>query len=571
MAIVQISRITQRKGLETDLPQPLAGAELGWAVDQRRLFIGNGELSEGAPVVGNTEILTEFSDILAFTTAYTYQGNAAGYEVQTGPTSGTPVTQSLQSRLDSYAVVTDFGAKGDGVTDDTAAINRALFQLYCRQVNTQVRRSLFFPAGTYVVTDTILIPPYCTLYGEGPEGSIISLQIQTWTSAVSWQSGVLVENGGNYYRSKIDVPAGVAISNATYWQSGQSLPDYIARTSDSLQQTGVNIGTNGALPPTSITVTGMKFATNQIIDGLLIEKCTNSDFSGVDVAGPLTTGDLNVTSDNIAAVRWSSSSSLVCTHVVFNNSCFSGFVYGTNTAQQIKGCVFNECLFDTLHQGVYLGGPVLVNGGPTGTRVTNGVFDNIYAQGVVMEGVQLNATGHNIFYDVGNHFNGVTLPATSIIDIDTDQNISIGDMFERSTAYAGTYPRINLNFTASIGYDSAYKIQQGTYTRFTGVRATLLDNSSTTELFNIDATITRAFKVDYTITRTNGVRTGSVLVAASTTGNGANLSYDDNFVENSDTGVTLSVTESSSTVSFEYATTSTGVDAEISYSITKLA
>ena len=50
MAIVQISRITQRKGLQDDLPQ-LAGAELGWSVDERRLFIGNGELADGAPVV----------------------------------------------------------------------------------------------------------------------------------------------------------------------------------------------------------------------------------------------------------------------------------------------------------------------------------------------------------------------------------------------------------------------------------------------------------------------------------------------------------------------------------------
>ena len=58
MAILQISRITQRKGLAQDLPEPLAGAELGWAIDTRQLFIGNGELTEGAPVVGNTEILT---------------------------------------------------------------------------------------------------------------------------------------------------------------------------------------------------------------------------------------------------------------------------------------------------------------------------------------------------------------------------------------------------------------------------------------------------------------------------------------------------------------------------------
>ena len=102
MAIVQISRITNRKGLEEDLPQPLAPAELGWAVDTRQLYIGPGTLAEGSPDErNNVEILTEYSDILATQTAYTYQGAAAGYSAQTGTTVGSPVSQSLQSRLDS--------------------------------------------------------------------------------------------------------------------------------------------------------------------------------------------------------------------------------------------------------------------------------------------------------------------------------------------------------------------------------------------------------------------------------------------------------------------------------------
>jgi hypothetical protein len=65
VAIVQISRITNRKGLQENLPQ-LAGAELGWCEDSRRLFIGNGQLppNGGAPVIGNTEILTEFSELI---------------------------------------------------------------------------------------------------------------------------------------------------------------------------------------------------------------------------------------------------------------------------------------------------------------------------------------------------------------------------------------------------------------------------------------------------------------------------------------------------------------------------
>lgn len=69
MAVVQISRIQQRRGLEADLPN-LASAELGWSVDTRKLYIGNGTIEEGAPSLGRTEILTQYS-ILDFESSYT--------------------------------------------------------------------------------------------------------------------------------------------------------------------------------------------------------------------------------------------------------------------------------------------------------------------------------------------------------------------------------------------------------------------------------------------------------------------------------------------------------------------
>lgn len=69
MAIVQISQIKHRRGTNENLPQ-LASAELGWSVDTRQLYIGNGTLAEGAPEVGNTEILTQYSDIPGVPTSY---------------------------------------------------------------------------------------------------------------------------------------------------------------------------------------------------------------------------------------------------------------------------------------------------------------------------------------------------------------------------------------------------------------------------------------------------------------------------------------------------------------------
>lgn len=65
MAIVQISKIQNRRGLQQDLPQ-LAAGEIGWSIDARKIYIGNGTLDDGAPIEGHTEILTEFS-IIDFT------------------------------------------------------------------------------------------------------------------------------------------------------------------------------------------------------------------------------------------------------------------------------------------------------------------------------------------------------------------------------------------------------------------------------------------------------------------------------------------------------------------------
>jgi polygalacturonase len=583
VAIVQISRITQRKGLEEDLPQPLAPAELGWAVDTRQLYIGPGTLAEGSPDErNNIEILTEYSDIIATQTAYTYTGfGATGYSVQTGPTAGSPVSQSLQSRLDSYCVVTDFGATGDGSTDDTAAINRALYQLYCVQSNPQIRRSLFFPAGNYIITNTILVPPYAMLYGEGPESSILNFFVAEWTSTVAYAAGVLVKSGSLYYRSNFAVPAGTALTATVgspaqyYWGNittgaASGLPEYIMQTASSTQQTGVNIVS--PLEPQNILISNMNMVTNQLMDGMLVERAHDCAFTNVGIEGPLTTATLTVATDDIAAVRWASTTTLVDSHINFDNCSFKGFTYGTNTDQQIEGVTFSNCNFDTLYQGVYLGGATPVNGGPTGVRLISNVFDNIYVEGVVINGVSLNTTTNNVFYDVGNHFNGAALAASSIIDIDTANNVCLGDMFERTTAQSTAYARINLNNTAGIAMENGYRLQQGTYKRESGVQFTLVDNVSVAaQILTFSATAVKAVQINYTIVRGTAVRTGVYTIVAGTDASGTNLQGSDTGVQNSSPGVTFSVTESTSVVSWKYVTTSTGNNGILTYSVTYLA
>ena len=586
MAIVQISRITQRKGLTTDLPQPLAGAELGWAVDDRRLFIGNGTIEDGAPVVGNTEVLTEFSDILGFATSYTYEGAAAGYTVQTGATVGSPISQSLQTRLDSYAIVTDFGATGDGTTDDTAAINRALYQLYCRELNPQIRRSLFFPAGTYIITDTLNVPPYAKLYGEGSNSSIINFNVQAHTSLIAYAEAVLVSSGGSYYRSLSAVPIGVAIGNGTYWTS-ESLPEYIGRTADSLQQTGVNIATNSATAPRNIEISALAFSTNQIHNGFLWEDAEQCSMDSVTISGPLTVTELVDAVENTRAIDFSSTASLVTRNLTLNNCKYSGFTYATQTDQQIEGITFSNSELDTLYQGIVLGDTIVVNGGATGVRIVQNLFDNIYNQGIVITNVSRNISGYNSFYDVGNHFNGATLPASSIIDIDAANNASVGDMFERNNSQSATYNRINLNNTNSMAmsmnmhdivvYQSGVQdesqgnaLDLGTYQRTAGIQDTLLDATTGGNIAYVTGAAISSIQMDYSIARADFRRRGTIIAVKGTGTTTTGFVFTDDFSENGSTGITLNVIGTGGNIQVQYDSTSTGSNATIKYSITNL-
>jgi hypothetical protein len=146
-------------------------------------------------------------------------------------------------------------------------------------------------------------------------------------------------------------------------------------------------------------------------------------------------------------------------------------------------------------------------------------------------------------------------------------------MFERGDAYAGSetpgtsYPRITLNDTASIATTNGVETQQGTYTRLSGVKTTLTDDDSGTVTTFNSAETGPAFSINYTVTRGTAYRTGTIMVTASTVDSTGDITYSEDFVENSATGVSFGFTEAANIVSFVYATTSTGSNATLSYSI----
>lgn len=97
--------------------------------------------------------------------------SASAVQIQLAASSGSSLVGWIQSgvgavfrwvrdKLRESLSVKDFGAVGDGVTNDTAAIQAAI------AFGVLTKRRVFVPAGTYLVTDTISIPVGTQLCGE---------------------------------------------------------------------------------------------------------------------------------------------------------------------------------------------------------------------------------------------------------------------------------------------------------------------------------------------------------------------------------------------------------------------
>jgi len=534
MPIVQISRIQHRRGKRTDLPQ-LAAGELGWVIDEQRLFIGNGTVADGAPAVGNTEIVTAGPS--SFTTAlnYVYKGYLGDSTPIVTGASGDH-TRTLQQALDDHVSVKAFDAKGDDSTNDTAAIQRALDELYSDtdEADARSHRVLFFPAGIYRINSSLTIPPYAHLVGEGPDKTII-------------------RNSGN---------------------------NPVAVTEDDDGQVYGNIGNSGATTPTQIQISNITFRNTVAYGGVSIDNATKVYFNNCKFQGSYASGGADNSNSKAVTVR--STTALPCTQIIFNQCQFTKFARLVDLSYDVTNVRFNNCDFSTAYYGAMLGETMdgSTNGltiGPRDIQFTGNSWSTIGQQAIyVKQSSSTTGTGtRNVISSgnwyastVGNNFEGIgSLNEVPIIQYDNDECSSVMDFFERSdlrrsdgSSHMNPAPELQ-----GIGVqDKAIKSQ------------TLADNtSSATTINEYPALAGKGLRIKYKIVRGTLDRTGELVVSASTNG----VSYDDTFTESgTDIGVELTAvlddkdsTSGSETVALKYTTTSTGSDATLDYQTTIIA
>jgi hypothetical protein len=98
------------------------------------------------------------------------------------------VEQTIQERLEQYVSVKDFGAIGDGITDDTAAFNAA-FKLH---------KPIFIPPGDYKLTDTLDLYHPFDVRGAGME---VTRLIWSGMGGLTGKDGIAVECRAPYRRA----------------------------------------------------------------------------------------------------------------------------------------------------------------------------------------------------------------------------------------------------------------------------------------------------------------------------------------------------------------------------------
>lgn len=245
------------------------------------------------------------------------------------PTPGS-VTRTVANRLNDVLNVKNFGAIGDGVTDDTTAITAA--------INAAMGKTLFFPSGTYVLASNtfrqiqITLADNVELVGDkatirciptsahvaqmlfvNPNGYTVQVSGLDFDANNSALTCLQIENfvvQGGYsiyidrcsFRNTYGVVGGVSgfVTNTGLWIGGGA--EYVSVTN--CQSTDHDRAFNASVPFSSSTLgmfissSGAMYPENVFVSGCLIANVVNSntdvsnynlDCDGLSIFGGLST------------------------------------------------------------------------------------------------------------------------------------------------------------------------------------------------------------------------------------------------------------------------------------------
>lgn len=416
MAILEIAKIQVRRGLETisGLPQ-LSSGEFGWAIDTQRLYIGNGSLEEGAPVVGNTEILTNHTAASIFDfPSYYYTGHTIV------GVSGA-LERTIPDKLNDFVSVFDFDVRNDGQTVSTGTNNTNTLQYAINQIfkdpatqsSPSSRVSLYIPAGIYDVYDTIFIPPNTNLIGDGKDKTIIRMNNSDTSPYPLFQ---------------------LCGKNGEVWTLFDPVP-------------------NAGEEPKNVNLTGLTFEynsdvaldPNDVSALLMVDFATNVSIKDCKFKGTYDFG--STSSNNYCGIEIRGRGATTTKNLYIDNCSFTNLYYGIKSNYDFQDAFITNSKFENLNRGIVYVEDIALNNiiGPARSRIQNNKFDLIEREGIYVgkpSVISSNYTGtyhisaFNTFGTVGNGSTGTNIigngsPKYPVIRFDTPHNLSEGDYFSR--------------------------------------------------------------------------------------------------------------------------------------------
>lgn len=372
MAIVQISRIQVRRGrenTETGMPQ-LASGEIAWAIDTQQLYIGNGAVSEGAPAVGNTKILTS-ADLIGERNIL----NVADYTYKKDTSlPSRPVQDRLDERVNFYSFNDLRPSQNKSMADN---IQTAIDFLYSNTIED--RAILEFSPGTYIFDAPINIPSYASIKGSGVGRTIFKF-----------------------------------------------------RTSEELSAFNLNDCTNVSLSGFTLMVEMLPSDTyNNGPAAMTLNNVMDSQFRDLAIKGYWENDTPGNADQKINSIAFKMQS--ICENNQFDNNIVSYFRTGIDAqGPLVKSNIVKDSKFINNQVSVNFGQlNDEVDQGPSYNLITNCFFNQIEKQGIKIYSGKGNISSQNKFILVGDNFGNSSNAQYGVVEFDVPNNLIINDQSDR--------------------------------------------------------------------------------------------------------------------------------------------